>query len=89
MNEFEEKVLSWINANAPIEFFDEFKQTAPQELIRYHSTLGRAIRNEFKLWETAWTPEIVNGIDMSASHPDFISMRTIENIWRFLNKGEN
>jgi hypothetical protein len=60
----------------------EFVNCREDDLIRYHSSLGRDIRNYFKLWETAWVPEIVNGVDCSEDHPDNISIKVIEEVWR-------
>lgn len=59
----------------------KFMNTPREKLAVYHSSLGRSIRNEFKLWETEWKPEIINGVDHSPQHPDQISMRVIENVW--------
>lgn len=59
----------------------KFIDTPFEKLIRYHDSVGRSIRNEFKLWETHWTPEIKNGADYSPNHPDQISMRVIEEVW--------
>lgn len=59
----------------------QFLNTPKEKLVIYHSTLGRAIRNEFKLWETEWKPEIVNGVDNSPNHPDNLSFRVIEQVW--------
>ena len=63
----------------------EFLNTKEKDLIGYHQNLGRKIRNEFKLWETSWTPDIVNGVDMSDEHPDAISMRVIKKVWENKN----
>lgn len=60
---------------------NEFINTEKDRLVTYHNSLGKTIRNEFKLWELSWTPEIINGVDMSRDHPDAISMRVIETIW--------
>lgn len=42
-----------------------------------HNTLGRWIRNEFKLWEQKWEPEIKDGVDHSPYHPDNLSFAAI------------
>lgn len=60
----------------------EFKHAKESELIDWHHTLGRTIRNEYGLWEHDWVPMIVEGVDMSPSHPDAISMSIIEEVWR-------
>lgn len=58
-----------------------FKNEKKEDLIKYHSRLGIVIRNDFKLWEYSWEPELVNGADASPNHPDAISMRVIEAVW--------
>jgi hypothetical protein len=73
-------VLGWSDETSE-EMRNQFKFSRKEELIVYHSSLGRAIRNEFGLWENPWTPELVDGIDESPLHPDAISMRVIEAVW--------
>lgn len=51
------------------------------DLIFLHHGVGQDIRNEFKLWETVWEPELVDGIDYSENHPDAISSRVIKQLW--------
>jgi hypothetical protein len=63
-----------------------FKDTKQECLVLYHDSLGRNIRNHFKLWETKWTPEIRDGIDYSPNHPDAISQRIIEAVWDKVQK---
>jgi hypothetical protein len=65
----------------------EFVNCKKEELISYHTSLGRNIRNHFKLWEYPHTPVIVNGIDIAEDHPDQISMKIIETVWE-RNKNE-
>lgn len=62
----------------------EFLSCKEKDLISYHTSLGRSIRNEFKLWENTWTPEIINGVDHSENHPDAISMNVIKEVWKRL-----
>lgn len=59
----------------------QFLATPERRLVAYHHTLGRKIRNEFKLWDCAWTPDVQNGVDHSTDHPDAVSMRIIEAVW--------
>jgi len=61
---------------------DRFIASDMSELVAYHSTIGRRLRNHFRLWEIAWEPDIKNGFDESPDHPDSISMRVIEELWR-------
>lgn len=60
----------------------EFMDTPFEKLHRFHDSVGRMIRNEFKLWDTSWTPELdENGCDCSMHHPDQISMEVIKDVW--------
>ena len=73
-------VKRWIERAHP-QFGVDFKMTSRNHLVKYNPSLGRDIRNEFKLWERHWTPEIVEGVDYSPDHPSAISMRVIEKVW--------
>lgn len=64
--------------------WERFKKMEKDELIMFHRTLGMIIRNHLMLWERKWTPELVDGVDVSENHPDAISMRLIENAWEYL-----
>lgn len=79
-----EEIYSWLEGE-PDYVRDAFVSSSKSELIQYHSTLGRSIRNRFKLWETKWEPivEQIDGIEVDASpyHPDQVSMRIIEAVW--------
>jgi hypothetical protein len=70
-------VETWFR-EADIENQEKFLNTQKDKLIIYHTRLGRKIRNEFKLWEIEWKPDISNGVDYSPEHPDQISMKVIE-----------
>jgi hypothetical protein len=74
-------VFQWLVEESEIPQ-QQFLATPERELVGYHHTLGRKIRNEFKLWERAWTPDIRNGVDYSLDHPDAVSMRVIEAVWQ-------
>ena len=52
------------------------------KLIQYHDTLGRWIRNEYRLWSIPWTPDIRDGVDYSPFHPDSVSRIIIEEVWK-------
>ena len=78
-------VRRWIERAHP-QFTIEFTNTPRENLVRYHSGLGRDIRNEFKLLERHWVPELVEGVDHSQEHPSQISMRVIEAVWDELHK---
>lgn len=59
------------------EFYKNLCTTEPGAISLWHHSLGRLIRNQFKLWSYTWTPEERNGTDYSKSHPDSISMSVI------------
>ena len=84
-----DEVFSWIEGESQ-ETIDQFLDTKEENLLMYHNTLGRTIRNHFRLWEHPWTPifQVVNGIkvDVSDEHPDAISMRVIEEVWKRARK---
>lgn len=75
----------WFNKQ-PLEFRIEFINTPKNSLVKYHSTIGRQIRNGFKLWETSWKPVISNGVDVSPEHPDQISHRVVEEVWETMRQ---
>jgi hypothetical protein len=72
-----------INALGPA-FVVSFVDCPRSQLVRYHDSLGRMIRNEFKMWDNDWKPNIVNGVDCSPDHPDQRSQRIIEQCWEQL-----
>ena len=80
-----DEVFSWLEGE-PHENFDAFVDIIESDLIGYHNTLGRSIRNTFDLWSTKWEPEIKDGVDCSPNHPDQISMRVIEEVWKRARK---
>lgn len=55
-------------------------------LHEYHHFLGRHIRNTYKLWTIPWEPELeeIGGysVDVSPYHPDAVSMKIIEQVWK-------
>lgn len=80
-NQIVEEVLGWFKETSK-ENQDEFRNLNEESLISYHNSLGREIRNEFGLWKNSWTPELVDGIDVSPSHPDSVSMSIIKEVWK-------
>lgn len=68
------------------ETINELKSTPEENLIEWHQSLGRHIRNKYKLWSRSWIPNIVNGIDFSEDHPDAISMKIIKEIYAMLKE---
>lgn len=55
------------------------------DLIGLHHSLGRYIRNSYRLWELKWEPHLVEGVDHSDEHPDAISMKIIYRLHEKLN----
>lgn len=67
--------------NSPEKEKETFRNTSKDDLTMYHHSLGRMIRNEFKLWENTWEEDIRDGVDYSPDHPDQLSMTIIEKVW--------
>lgn len=80
------QVVALLKKDTLKEIKKEFVNTPKDQLVKFHGTLGRTIRNEFKLWETEWKPEIREGVDYSPDHPDQLSFRVMEEVWERLNK---
>ncbi|RWZ84364.1 MAG: hypothetical protein EO766_17240 [Hydrotalea sp. AMD] len=64
----------------------EFFELEKEELIKFHHTLGRHIRNEYDLWSIPWEPVIIDNCDYSPFHPDQVSMTIIEQVWELGQK---
>lgn len=67
----------------------EFLFTEKHELIKYHSTTNRDIRNHFSLWSYEWEPDIRGGVEYSLEHPHQVSMQVLEEVWRRKRKEYN
>lgn len=80
-NEVHEKLLKELSSKEQKLFFIG-PYRGDIDLVLYHSTLGRYIRNHYKLWERQWTPIIENGVDVSPEHPDSISNEIIKMVWK-------
>jgi hypothetical protein len=78
--EIVEEVIGWFHNEAEQSKM-AFLETKAPDLILYHHTLGRKIRNEFGLWEAKWTPELQDGVDCSGGHPDALSQSIIEEVY--------
>lgn len=80
------QVRSWLK-ESPVDEIKKFLDTPKEDLIAYHSTVGRSIRNAFELWEKPWTPVIdESGADVSEEHPDAVSMRVLEGVWEMVRE---
>lgn len=74
------EIATWSDEEQSRFYFTGYSE---DELIMYHHSLGRWVRNTYKLWEAPWLPEIRDdGCDYSPNHPDAISMRIIEQVWK-------
>lgn len=82
-----EEVYGWF-VHEEEKFKKEFLSTSKEELILYHNSLGRKIRNELKLWEREWKPVINSNIDYAEDHPDQISHRVIVAVWERAKEAE-
>lgn len=69
-----------------------FRNTPHDDIVMYHSTVGRYIRNHYGLWNADhpltknWhaniNRDIRSGIDYSKDHPDHISSLVMEAVWK-------
>ena len=84
VKEMADEVVDWFN-NSTIRLQQEFTETDFGQLVIYHSSLGQQIRNRFNLWYYPWDERLVEGLDVSDEHPDAVSMRVIEEVWRRVN----
>lgn len=77
---YDEIISTWAYKNV-IDFF-KCKQT---DLVGYHASLGKHIRNKYNFWGIPWEPEMkmVMGVecDCSPFHPDAVSSTVINMIW--------
>ena len=60
------------------------KQVKEEDLIQFHSTLGRQIRNRFLLWDTDFDLLIDMGLPLDTC-ADGVSQKIIEALWKKLN----
>lgn len=65
---------------------ESLKSCPESELIMYHHSAGRYIRNTYKLWTYEWEPQLIEGVDHSPNHPDAVSMKIIKMLWDRLQK---
>lgn len=61
----------------------EIKKTAEADLIMYHHGFGRWIRNTYGLWDPK-NPYVDFNDPMGDNHPDQMSQRIIETVWKRL-----
>lgn len=85
VSEIVEKVVEWF-FETPVEEQQAFLNCNRNDLVMYHHSLGRNIRNEFELWTIEWEPELIDGVDHSPYHPDAVSMTIIEEVWDKLHE---
>lgn len=65
---------------------EKFKETPKKDLIRYHHTLGRGIRNRFGLWKENGTNELVK--DILDRYPNIMELNPELNEETDMNKEE-
>lgn len=82
--EMVKEVLLWFDKSTA-EDQQRFINTPEENIILYHNTLGRRIRNHFDLWKYTWEPNLKNGIDFSPNHPDAISIEVIKIVYKILS----
>lgn len=62
---------------------EEVANTIEADLIEFHQSWGRDIRNRYNLW---WNPEVLK--DIGEEHPDDASMVIIRSVWKALQDAE-
>lgn len=62
-----------------------FKKIRHHDLIYLHNNMGRFIRNEYKLWNEH-NPYTRYQSGNDESHPDNMSMRIIQKLWKYFNQ---
>ena len=82
------EIIAAVQKEAPQEFLDIISKMESQELICFHTSAGRHIRNTYGLWELKHEPELIDGIDISPNHPDNISGIILQHI-RLLEIAKN
>ena len=65
--------------------FEVFRKEPVDALWDYHHSLGRHIRNHYRLWES---PELVMAL-CKGGHPDDASSIVIKELWRRLQNESN
>ena len=78
------EALDIILSEMPLPDRTYIQNTNEKDLIRFHSNLGRQIRNKFLLWDG----NIKLAEDMRLpkdTHPDEVSQKIIEALWKRLN----
>lgn len=82
----EESIAREVFKNLSWEEFDLIG-TIPtsHDMMEFHHSVGRYIRNHYKLWERGYIPVIVNGVDVAEDHPDAISSRILERVWELVH----
>jgi len=61
------------------------KKVKEDDLIQFHHTLGREIRNKFLLWDGNIKLAEDMGLEKD-THPDEVSQKIIEAFWKKLNE---
>ena len=61
--------------------------TSYDRLIGFHSTAGRMIRNEYRLWDEK-NPYTTANSSNDVNHPDQFSFRVIQKVWLRLKEDQ-
>ena len=80
-NKDKERIVNEIISTMSSEDKKEIREVKSKELILYHRTLGRSIRNHYKLHHDKKLVESVLG---KPGHADDASMVIIKEVWKVL-----
>ena len=79
-------VSNWSEEEQKEFFLSPWIDGDESSLTRLHHSLGRHIRNEYKLWTIPWEPEMKEFMgcmcDCSPFHPDAVSTTIIREVWK-------
>jgi hypothetical protein len=78
-----EKAVKYLLDRMPEADKETLKNTAEDDLIRFHFGLGMYIRNQLGLWGT--NKKLLDSFS-GVYHPDDLSMEIIEAIWKELQR---
>lgn len=73
----------WLTKNLRPEEILEIKDTSLSGLCKYHHTMGRWIRNHWKLWEGGKLKSHMESLGFT--HPDDMSSVILDSFWSKLN----
>lgn len=79
-----EEALIYIKQELSDQELMEFMRSSYDDLIKYHHSMGRWIRNHWNLW---YNSQLFHDMEsLGFTHPDDMSSAIIKELWNRLNK---